>query len=77
MGGVEPLVQHTMLDQGNQPLGEHLAAQAEPGLELIESMDAAGHIPDHEQCPPVPNDTQRLRDGAVRVGKVGVSHTPA
>src|SRR5579863_3157439 len=62
------------LDQVIQPLGEDVAGDAEPRLEVIESGHAEERVPDHEQAPPLAHHVQALRDRARHVLEAGPLH---
>ena len=74
MGVVLPPLQDTVLDQGLEALGEHLAAHAELALEGVETVDASCDVADHEQGPPVTDHPERCSNGAVDVGSIERSH---
>jgi hypothetical protein len=57
-----------------QPLGEHLARDAEVALEVVEAVDPDVHVADHERRPRLAGDGQRAGDRARHSGVVGSLH---
>ena len=60
-----------------QPLGEDVAGDSEPGLEIIEAGHAQEGVPDDKQAPPLPYDVETLGDRTGHVLKAGPLHEPS
>ena len=74
MIGVSHPLEDSAVDEVIQPLGEDVAGDPEPGLEVIEAGHAEKCVPDDEQAPPFPHDIEALGDRAGHVLKAGPLH---
>jgi diaminopropionate ammonia-lyase len=72
--GVRHPLEDVAVDEVVQPLGEDVAGDPEPDLEVIEAGHAEEGVPDDEQAPPFPHDIEALGDRAVHVLKAGPLH---
>jgi hypothetical protein len=72
--GVSHPLENLAVDEVVQPLGEDVAGDPEPGLEVIEAGHAEEGVPDDEQAPPFPHDVKALGDRAGHVLKAGPLH---
>jgi hypothetical protein len=63
-----------VVDQQFEPLGQHLRRNAEFALQRVEAVHAARNVPHDQQGPPVTDHFERLRDGALAIGKISSPH---
>jgi hypothetical protein len=74
MIGIGDPPEDVAVDEVVEPLGEDVAGDPEPGLEVVEAGHAEEGVPDDEQAPPVPHDVEALRDRASHVLEAGPLH---
>jgi hypothetical protein len=74
MLGVSDPPEDSAVDEMVQPLGEDVAGDPEPGLEVIEAGHTEEGVPDDEQAPPFPHDVEALSDRTGHVLKAGPLH---
>ena len=67
-------LEHPGLDQVPEPLGEHLAGDAEVALEVVEAVDPDVDVADHERRPGLAGDGEAAGDRALHLGEVGSLH---
>jgi hypothetical protein len=60
---LDPL-EHALLDQPREPVGEDVAGDPEAGVELVEATQAEQGVPHYEQGPALPHDLEGAGDGA-------------
>ena len=72
--GVGALLEHPLVDEVAQPLGEHLARDAEVALDVVEAGDADEDVADHERRPRLAGDREAARDRTAHLGEVGALH---
>src|SRR5258706_3449150 len=61
-------IKESLVDEPYETLAEHIAADAERALEVVEAPDSVEGFPQHERRPPVTQDVDRTRD---RTGPAG------
>ena len=64
---IQTLLEHPIANERDKTLREHLAADRQLSLQLIEAMDTARYVTQDQQSPPLTEDPRRLRDSAIRV----------
>jgi hypothetical protein len=67
-------LEHALVDQVGEPLGEHIAGDTEALLELVETCHAQKGVADDQQAPPLADDFEALADRAVHLTKAGSLH---
>ena len=74
MVGVRDPGQDPLADEVVQALGEDVAGDPEPGLEVVEPPHAHHRVPDDEQAPPLPHDIKALGDRTAHIFETGPLH---
>jgi len=59
--------EHAVADEGVEPLGQDVAGNAEPCLELLEAGDAEERVAEDQQRPPLADHLEGPGDRAVHV----------
>src|SRR5437016_4601824 len=72
--GIWAPLQHPLLLEPGEALGEHLAGDAEPALDIVEAGGADPDVPDDERRPGLARDVERAGNGAGHVTEAGSLH---
>ncbi len=73
---VRAALQHGVIEQVLEPLGQHAPRDGQLGLEVVEAMPAPADLPHDEQAPPLADHRRGLRDGAAGVQLAHLSCHP-
>ena len=67
-------LEDAFVDEVGEALVEHVAGDAKPFLEVVETRHAHEGVANDQQAPPLADDLQALADGAVHLPEAGSLH---
>lgn len=67
--------QHAVVDQGRQPVSEHVRGDAQVLAELRETRHPPKRLPEHQEGPPFAHDTEGASDRAIGIECLGHGNT--